>query len=141
MGYTELEGHALHGKSLLAGYAAQATEPLDKKAGELADKIEKLVPKHKGRLPKTALDLGFLFVYLLVVTYVFLKVFFFAFWLAKSIFCMFFCCCCRGGSKKPSSAKAAKQAQKRAEAKKAAPTNADAKGSQRAKVSRRRALL
>merc|ERR1711972_420393 len=113
--YSELEGHALHGKSLLAGYVAQATEPLDKKAGELADRIETLVPKHKGRLPKTALDLAFLFVYLLVVTYVFLKVFLFALRLAKSIFCMFFCCCCRGGSKKQS-AKAAKQAQKRAEA-------------------------
>merc|ERR1711972_464700 len=125
--YSELEGHALHGKSLLAGYVAQATEPLDKKAGELADRIETLVPKHKGRLPKTALDLAFLFVYLLIVTYVFLKVFLFALRLAKSIFCMFVCCgICRGGSK-PSSAKAAKHAQKRAEAKKAAPTNGDAK--------------
>jgi ABC-type protease/lipase transport system fused ATPase/permease subunit len=102
-------------KAQLIDLKEKAKAPLDDIAATLVDKFEKFAPSYKGAAPKTFVDLALISLYLLVVSYVILRIAFFALRICLAIFCCFCCCgCCRGGKK--SGSKNAKHAQKRAAA-------------------------
>merc|ERR1719215_1237894 len=72
--YTQAEAAAVHARSVAVDALAQASQPLDDAAAQIADKIEAAVPKHKGKIPRSAPEMFVFFVYLAIFCYVALKV-------------------------------------------------------------------
>jgi len=90
---------AIQMKSTVAVLMDKAYSPVVDAVAQFISAFEKKMPKYAGLIPKTVGDLLIFLVYIVIVTYVVLKISLFALRLALSIFCCICCCgrcfCCR----------------------------------------------
>jgi hypothetical protein len=82
-------------KGTVYEHGMKAHEFVNGHAHTIGTHLEKQFPGYAGHMPKTAVDLLFVSLYVLFVMYIVFKIASFFICLCLSIFCCVCCCCCR----------------------------------------------